>query len=345
MQEKCAAPRPITWYRSPLDSKTFKNLHEKNDLMGWLQSLGYLGILCTTGGLVLYSGGHWPIWVTLLLIFLHGMCFAFQINAVHELGHGTVFKTKALNAFFERVFAFLGWINCDVFNVSHARHHRYTLHAPDDLEVVLPQKVIIKNFFQQGFINFGQAKSMISNVVRFARGKFQGEWELTLFPEGSPERNAPIKWARFILVGQGLIFVTSLYFHLWLVPVVITFAPCYGGWLHFLCNGTQHIGLQDDVSDFRLCCRTFTVNPVVQFLYWHMNFHIEHHMFAAVPCYKLGRLHRLIQHDLPPCPHGIIATWKEIAAIQKIQETNPGYEHVALLPNPSVKRADAMAPA
>jgi fatty acid desaturase len=118
-----------------------------------------------------------------------------------------------------------------------------------------------------------------------------------------------------------------------MIPIVFTMGSCYGGWLHTLCNATQHIGLQDSVSDFRLCCRTFTVNPIVQFLYWHMNYHIEHHMFAAVPCYNLGKLHRLIEHDLPPCPDGLIATWQEIFAIQKIQETNPDYQHVALLPN------------
>jgi fatty acid desaturase len=332
MHEIAATPRSITWYRSPLSSKDFKSLHEKSDLLGWLQTLGYLGLLVLTGSAVLYGAGRWPIWVVLALIFLHGTFFAFQINAVHELGHNTVFKTKALNAFFVRVFAFLGWINFEAFGTSHTRHHRYTLHAPDDLEVVLPQKVLIKNFFQNAFISVGAFKWNFLNTIRVARGKFQGEWETALFPEGSPERKAAVNWARIVVIGQAMIFITALYFHLWLVPVVVTFAPFYGSWLHTLCNSTQHIGLQDDVSDFRLCCRTFTVNPFVQFLYWHMNYHIEHHMFAAVPCYKLGRLHRLIKHDLPSCPHGLVATWKEIFAIQKIQETNPDYQHVALLP-------------
>ena len=60
-----------------------------------------------------------------------------------------------------------------------------------------------------------------------------------------------------------------------------------------------------------------------------------------MPCYQLGRLHRLIKHDLPPCPHGIVATWREIAAIQKIQEKDPEYQHVALVPNP--QRAEPVA--
>ena len=328
-----AAPRPITWYRSPLEKADFKHLHEKSDLFGWLQTLGHLACLATSAGLSLYSANHWPIGVTLLLVLLHGTFCHFLHNAVHELGHRTVFKTKALNAFFVRVTAFLCWNNFEMFNTSHARHHRYTLHQPDDLEVTLPVKVIIRHAFTYGLINPDALFGPLKNALRVARGKFQGEWELKLFPVGSPERQAAVDWARTMLAGHALILAFSIYSHLWLLPILTTFSNSYGSWLQSLCNNTQHIGLQDDVPDFRLCCRTFTVNPVVQFLYWHMNYHIEHHMYAAVPCYKLGRLHRLIEHDLAPCPSGIIATWREINAIQKIQETNPEYQHVQLVPN------------
>jgi fatty acid desaturase len=333
MQDPVSAPRPIAWYRTPLDKKDFKSLHEKSDFLGWLQTLGYLGCLVLTGGTSLYAAGHWPVGVVLLLVLLHGTFCGFLINAVHELGHGTVFQTKFLNAFFVRVFAFFGWINFEMFNTSHARHHRYTLHQPDDLEVVLPVKVILRQILVYGIVNPKAIFGGVQGTIRIARDKFAGDWEMKLYPEGSPERKAAVNWARAMLAGHGLIIAFSIYFHLWLLPVLTTFNGFYGGWLQALCNSTQHIGLQDDVPDFRLCCRTFTVNSFVQFLYWHMNYHIEHHMFAAVPCYKLGRLHRLIKHDLAPCPHGLIATWKEIAAILKIQETDPDYQYVVPLPN------------
>jgi fatty acid desaturase len=340
MQDTDPSPRPITWYRTPLDKKDFKRLHEKSDFLGWLQSLGYLGLIVLTGGTALYAAGRWPVGVVLLVVLLHGTFCSFLINAVHELGHGTVFRTKFLNAFFVRVFSFFGWINFEMFSTSHARHHRYTLHQPDDLEVVLPYKVILKHVFFYGIINPWGIFLGLKNAIRVSRAKFEGEWELKLFPEGSPERKAAISWARTMLVGHGLILAFSIYTHLWLLPVLTTFCiNGYGGWLQSLCNHTQHIGLQDDVSDFRLCTRTFTLNPFVQFLYWHMNFHIEHHMYAAVPCYKLGRLHRLIKHDLAPCPHGLVATWKEIAAIQKIQETNPDFQYVVPLPNTQRREA------
>ena len=97
----------IAWYRSHIPSPELKRLHERSDARGFAQTLGYLGLLVATGAAVLYAAGKIPVSVLLALIFLHGTCFAFQINAVHELGHGTVFKTKALNAFFVRIFAFL----------------------------------------------------------------------------------------------------------------------------------------------------------------------------------------------------------------------------------------------
>ena len=135
-------------------------------------------------------------------------------------------------------------------------------------------------------------------------------------------------------MGHGLIVVVSLYFGLWLVPVLITLAPFYGGWLLFLCNNTQHIGLQDDVPDFRLCTRTVILNPFFRFLYWHMNYHIEHHMYAAVPCYRLGKLHATIKSDLPHCPQGLYEAWTEIADILERQKAEPDYEYVPELPTP-----------
>ncbi len=54
-------------------------------------------------------------------------------------------------------------------------------------------------------------------------------------------------WARVILIGHALIVAVSLYFGWWMIPIVVTFAPFYGGCLQFLCNNTQHVGLQNAV--------------------------------------------------------------------------------------------------
>ncbi len=330
----------IQWYRTPIPAPEMKALHQRSDLKGFIQTGGYLAILAATGATAFYSSRHWAWWITLSAVFLHGTVTAFLMNGVHELGHGTVFKTKRLNRFFADLLAFLGWINHEKFEASHTMHHRYTLHPPDDLEVVLPIRLMVRHFFLNCFISPLLAWNTLRDTFRIARGKFQGDWEMALYPESLPEKRIPtIRWTRILILGHGVIAATSLCLGWWIVPVIVTAAPFYGGWLFFLCNNTQHIGLQDNVPDFRLCCRTFTLNPLVRFLYWQMNYHTEHHMYAAVPCYNLGKLHALIRHDLPPCPDGLLAVWKEIAEIQRKQETDPDYQHHAAIPNGGTSRA------
>jgi fatty acid desaturase len=222
-----------------------------------------------------------------------------------------------------------------MFWASHQEHHKYTLHPPDDLEVVLPQKLTLESFLRSAVVNPWDLYYRLKLVTRLCFGKIDGQWEEILFPEGAvAQRRDLFNWARIILVGHLLIVTVSLYYGLWMVPVVVTLAPFYGGWLQYLCNNTQHAGLQDNVPDFRLCTRTFLVNPFVRFLYWHMNYHIEHHMFAAVPCYNLEKLHATIASDLPHCPVGLRNTWREIIPIIKQQQADPLYQFVVELPAP-----------
>jgi fatty acid desaturase len=262
------------------------------------------------------------------------MCWAFMINGFHELVHQSVFRTRWLNTFFLRILSFLGWYNHHFFWASHTEHHKYTLHPPDDLEVVLPVEITLKGFLRHGFCNPWLAYYAVKGMIRVARGRLEGEWEHALFPESDPfSKRRLVNWARIVLAGHAAIVVVSLAMGWWLVPVVVTLAPFYGGWLQFLCNSAQHTGLQDNVSDFRLCCRTITLNPVLQFLYWHMNYHTEHHMYATIPCYNLGRLHRIIRDDLPPCPQGLWDTWSQIIVILKRQRQDKSYQYAAPLPS------------
>ena len=57
-------------------------------------------------------------------------------------------------------------------------------------------------------------------------------------------------------------------------------------------------------------------------------------MYAAVPCYNLGKLHSTIKHDLPPIKKGLISTWREIAEILRKQKVDPHYQFEPRLPLP-----------
>ncbi len=330
-------PKPVAivdWYRTPLPSDLFKKLHQRSDWRAFVQSAGFLAIAATTGTLTFWSWGHWPWYATVLCFFLHGTVSHFYVNGMHELGHGTVFRTKWLNAVFLRIISFLGWNHPEVFTGSHQRHHRYTLHPPDDQEVILPVRLMVKHFLEQGFVNPRGFWWTMKYTLHIARNQIgaDGGWELICFPADQPQlRVVPVRWARIVIFGHLLIAAVSLYFGLWIIPCIVSLAPFCGGWLFFLCNNAQHTGRVDNVPDFRLCCRTIVPNPLVRFLYWQMNYHTEHHMYAAVPCYNLPRLHRAIKHDMPVC-HGIIGAWREISTVLRRQKQDPAYKPEIVLP-------------
>ena len=64
-------------------------------------------------------------------------------------------------------------------------------------------------------------------------------------------------------------------------------------------------------------------------------------MFPAVPFYNLPRLRKAIEHDLPPAPHGLRATWREILPIMKRQQKDPTYVFVPVLPGQNLSSATA----
>jgi fatty acid desaturase len=334
-----AQPVRVAWYRSPVTREQLQQLNQRSNFKGSLQTAGYLGLLAATGIAASFAWGRlaWPY--VGLLFFVHGMFWAFIINGFHEFVHNSVFETKSVNVFFAHLFAFLGWYNPYEFWASHTEHHKYTLHPPADLEVVLPVKLTLGGFLEFAFVNPRLFWFTLRKTIRLACGRLEGPWENALFPpEAVRERRRLVHWARYQLAGQAAILAASIAMQWWWLMLAVTFAPFCGGWLHYLCNNSQHAGLQDNVPDFRLCCRTITLNPFVEFLYWHMNYHTEHHMYAAVPCYQLRDLHAVIQSDLPPTVHGLVGTWRQIGGILTRQKVDPRYQYRAPLPEAALSQ-------
>jgi fatty acid desaturase len=324
------ADRRIPWYRSPVPRDVLTALNQRSDGKGLVQTLGHLGLLGLTGTAAWLAAARqlWPVF--LIVLYLHGAVWAFLLNGFHELCHKTVFRTKALNTFFLYLVSFLSWYNPVLFWASHQEHHKFTLHPPWDLEVVLPARLTLKDFLKIAIVSPWEFWARLKGYVRLSLGRLEGDWENALFPpSATAERRVLFTWARVHLVGHALIVAVALYFGLWLVPVLLTLAPFYGGGIQWLCNNTQHTGLVDRTPDYRLCCRTILLNPLLRFIYWQMNYHTEHHMYAAVPCYNLGKLHAAIAADLPHCPAGLVESWRGIRAILERQKVDPAYQYVA----------------
>jgi fatty acid desaturase len=99
----------------------------------------------------------------------------------------------------------------------------------------------------------------------------------------------------------------------------------YGAWLHLVFNLTQHAGLAEDVLDHRLNTRTVYLNPIFRFIYWNMNYHVEHHMFPMAPYHALPALHQAIKADTPPAYRSLWEAYREIVPTLLRQRRDPSY--------------------
>ncbi|VGO16204.1 hypothetical protein PDESU_04795 [Pontiella desulfatans] len=316
----------IKWYRTEVDKSEMKALMKRSDLPGFLQAGSQLAIVCATGWLCFHSFHHYPWWATLAAFFLHGSFISFLSPgaAIHELSHGTPFKTKAFNEFFFYLFSFITWTNPVWFRQSHIQHHQHTLHDQVDQEVVLPQHYSWVDVIAAFTLSPSGIFSKLKDTLLLAGGNLHTDWYKRLFDQSATKQKQLFNWARLILFGHIALTIAFLMLNQWiLIPIVVL--PFYCGWLTFLCGGTQHAGLQDNVADFRRSCRTVKMSAFNRFWYWNMNYHIEHHMYAAVPFHALPKLHKLIRHDLPAPSRSIAAAWKEIFKTTRVQKADLTY--------------------
>ncbi len=111
-----------------------------------------------------------------------------------------------------------------------------------------------------------------------------------------------------------------------LLPLMYVGLPTlYGRWLASLFGVSQHAGLAENVLDYRLNARTIHMNPVSRFIYWNMNYHVEHHMFPMVPYHALPQLHVEVAHDLPTPYPSLVAAYREIVPTLWRQLREPEY--------------------
>lgn len=333
----------IPWYRCPIEPAKLRELAGRSDLKGAFQAVGHLALFACTG-LSAYLFFLQQNWIGFsIALFAHGTVGSFFRGlSVHELGHGTVFRTKWLNSAFLRIYSLLGWWNFHEYAMSHTYHHRYTLHPRGDREVILPRDPSLKPAYLLQLFTFNVTGGLESNglipvlreTIATALGKYNREWIEALYAGHPGARKQAVNWARLILLFHAGILALAVSLQLWLLPVLLTLHVCIGNWLKYFVGLPMHCGLRSDVPDFRKCVRTIKLDPMSEFLYWHMNWHTEHHMFAAVPCYNLKRLHRAVAGDMPQ-PRSLVGAWREMRETWRKQQGDPGYAYDTPVPPPS----------
>ena len=330
----------IAWYRCPIEKDRLRDLTRRSDVLGLFQSLGHLILVGATGtaAYLLFSRGMWIQFAVIL--WVHGLFYSFIPGlATHELSHGTVFRTKVLNSVFFKLYCLIGWTNPYYYRASHTYHHMYTLHRDGDGEAVLPGNPSLRalRLLALFTVDVSTFVKIVHGTISLAlTGKFAGiykkDWSEAIFTgKNEGMKKKAILWARLMLLFHAVILAVSMVFRLWALPLIVTLGPFIANWWRYFIAATMHIGLRDNVPDWRKCARTISLDPVSRFLYWNMNFHIEHHMFAAVPCYRLKGLSRELAWDMPE-KRTLLQAWKEMRYVYKRQRSEPSFQFDTSVP-------------
>jgi fatty acid desaturase len=341
----------VEWYRCPIKHASLRELSKRSNMQGWFQTGGHLILFAATGSLTYYLWSE-QLWLGFVVaLFAHGTVGSFLAGvAPHELGHGTVFRTRWLNKFFLYFYSLLSWWDPFDYASSHTYHHRYTQYPDGDRENLLPLEPSVgATFLLQMFtVNLlttpgrvfgkGGAISTVFITIKSALGIIGAtevpsrEWMQALHTDQPDQARRSMWWSRFQLLFHATVAGAAIATDLWVLPLLLTLFPFIANWGVYFVGMTQHCGLRDNVPDFRKSVRSFTLNPFASFLYWRMNWHTEHHMYAGVPCYNLRNLYLEIAEDMPE-PRTLLSAWREMRYTWNRQKTEPDYQFDTPLPN------------
>jgi fatty acid desaturase/nitrite reductase/ring-hydroxylating ferredoxin subunit len=311
------------WYRCEIPQEELNELMRRSDAKGIVRTLSFLAVLVALGYLAYLSRGSW--WAV-PAFFAYGTVYCFLNHLMHETHHRTVFRTLWLNETVHWIAAFAHGAEPIYDRWGHTQHHTYTYHIGKDPEVVTPRPARIPRMLGM-LVGIGIVRPL--PIIEHAFGIIP-EKDKALVPE--PDWKPMIWSSRFWLLGYGLIIGSCFAFGTILPLAYTLLARFYGAFYATALNFTQHIGLEEDVYDHRLCTRDVNYGPVTSFLYWNMQYHIEHHMFPAVPFHSLRRLHAKVERQLPAPHSNLFAAYKDILSVVMRQQKESRFHITPLLP-------------
>jgi fatty acid desaturase len=306
------------WYHTDVPRNDMKQLMKRSDGAAIRDTVLWIALIIGSAAGGIY---FWGSWWCVPFFFVYGVLYGSSSDSRwHECGHGTAFKTPWMNDLVYEIASFMVMRNSTAWKWSHARHHTDTIIVGRDAEIAVmrPPDVLKVVFLFTGYIDFRYG---FTALVRQAFRKLSAD-EKSYIPETEWPRVFTV--ARWHMLIYAVTIAAAIYLWSFLPFMLIAGPRIYGSWHMYMTGLLQHIGLADNVLDHRLNTRTVYMNPVSRWIYWNMNYHVEHHMFPMVPYYALPRLHEMLKHDFPaPNPsmwHAYKEAWPVILRQLKYED-------------------------
>ena len=313
------------WYVCDIDRKVLKALSRRSDVKGLVYLGTYVLAVVGSGALATLT---WGTFWAVPAFLLYAAIFMFADFIQHECIHGTPFRSRWLN---ETVY----WITCftsvrePVFNRwSHAIHHTNTKFVGTDPEIQVPRPTNLPRLAGE-FVSLWHIGVHLRAIVKAAFGSMSKEAK-QLVPEN--EFPAVVRNTRWYLAGYVAVIAGAIAAESWLPIMFLFFPRMFGAWVVMTYAITEHSALADNVRDHRLNTRTVLMNPILTFLAWNANYHVEHHIFPMVPFHALPKLSTVLADQLPAPRRGLWRAWKEMLPVFLRQRNDPAFVFEPRLP-------------
>jgi len=259
-------------------------------------------------GLAMAMGTLWPLTLPLAVLIIGTRQLGLFI-LMHDGAHGLLHPNRRIN---DGVAHWLCSSSLGEYRPYHLQHHRYVQQAEDpDLGLSAPfpiSRASLKRklwrdlsgqtFYKQRIAPLLAPPVQAAPTERRSQELVRG-WRFVV-------GNA-VGFAVFAAAGLGWVWLA-----MWLLPMA-TWLPL----VTRIRNIAEHALVGRDQADPLRQARTTRANLLERALlapYW-VNYHLEHHLFTQVPCWKLPQAHALLQQ------RGITAR----------MEVQPGYATVLRL--------------
>jgi fatty acid desaturase len=228
---------------------------------------------------------RWPVWpIRVAGIVVIAISVQAMGTLMHEALHGNLFRSPFLDRWIGFALGVPTFFSASAYKVTHLNHHRYTRSERDMDEfsyACSTQRQYVALFYASFLVGsllymFAVAFKAYSMASQNSRRRIVAEYSLMLLAYA-----AAVSFAIVMRHPEWL-------FWYWLAPI------CVAVVLSNIRALAEHMGTSG-AGDAMLKTRTVTSNPLVSFLMLNLNYHLEHHLFPAVPWYNLRRIHRLLK--------------------------------------------------
>jgi Na+-transporting NADH:ubiquinone oxidoreductase subunit F len=321
------------WYQCFVPRGVMRSLLQRRDGPAIRDTILWFALIIGAG-VATYFLRH-SLWIVFPYVIYSVLYASTSDSRWHEAGHGTAFKTDWMNNLLYEIASFMVMRESTVWRWSHNRHHSDTIIVGRDPEIAVPRPPDIKAIIL-AFFNLKVIPKYFQRILLHTCGRMAAE-ERTFIPESEFPKvyfRARIYVAIYLFVIALAIYTRSI-----LPLFYVGLTNIFGTWLLVTYGLTQHAGLAENVLDHRLNCRTVYMSWLNRYLYWNMNYHVEHHMFPLVPYHALPRLHEAVKDDCPTPYPSLLSAWREIGPTLLRQVKDPAYHVKRRLPEPRTRAA------